>query len=126
ERRQWRPVGHPITLPSGARPVRMDGPRALGYLVVHNFPLSVKTGGWTFGPWYAPTKPTLAVAPAAMVRFQSTLLTRTVEPVSLQLPFQPPLICCQLVGQVKLSVQLSTGLALVLVMSTLATYPLPQ
>src|SRR5689334_464351 len=61
-----------------------------------------------------------------MLALKSALLTETSVPVALQVPFQPLFSCCQLVGQLNRSVQLAIALLLVLVMSTLPTYPLPQ
>src|SRR2546421_2201386 len=68
----------------------------------------------------------LTVSPAARRRLKSALVTVTVLPVCVQVPFQPPACCCQLVGQAKVSVQPSIGFEPLLVMSMLATKPLPQ
>ena len=47
--------------------------------------------------------------PAASVALSVVLVTVTVLPVCVQLPFQPPFMLCQPVGQVKVSVQPSIG-----------------
>ena len=49
------------------------------------------------------------------------LVTVTVVPVCVQVPFQPLLTLCQPVGQVNVSVQPSIGFGPLLVMSTLPT-----
>src|SRR5688572_8802809 len=67
-----------------------------------------------------------AVAPGEMVRLKSALLTLTAAPVWVQVPFQPPFICCHAVGQVKARFQVSIGWFPVLAMSMLPTKPLPQ
>src|SRR5689334_17687278 len=64
--------------------------------------------------------------PAASAWLKSALVTLTVAPVCVQVPFHPPFMLCQPVGQVKFSVQPLMGLVPVLVTSMLATYPLPQ
>src|SRR5262245_22213935 len=64
--------------------------------------------------------------PAASFSLKSALVTRTDTPDWLHVPFQPPAICCSPVGQSNVSVQPSIGLTSLLVMSMLATKPLPQ
>src|SRR5215471_3528713 len=68
----------------------------------------------------------LVVSPGLRVRLKSALVTVTPVPDWVQVPFQPPAICCRPVGQAKFNVQPSRRLVPVLVMSTLATKPLPQ
>src|SRR5947207_2349763 len=68
----------------------------------------------------------LMVSPGLTVRLKSALVTVTPVPDWVQVPFQPPAICWSPVGQAKLRVQPSRRLVPVLVMSTLATKPLPQ
>src|SRR5689334_6876182 len=64
--------------------------------------------------------------PPASSRLKSALVTRTEAPDWLQVPFQPPAICCRPVGKSNVSVQPSTGFLSLLTRSTLATKPLPQ
>ena len=71
---------------------------------------------------YAPTKPVLVAPPAAgRAPLVSMLVTFTSRPVWVQVPFQLPLMLCQVVGQVNVRVQPLIGDGPVLVMSMLPT-----
>lgn len=85
-------------------------------------PLRVNAVGSTFGPLYAPTKPTLVLPPpAASRRLSGVLVTLTSVPTCDQLALQPLLTCCQPVGHVQVSVQPSSAPGPVFTTSTVAT-----
>src|SRR2546429_7486257 len=64
--------------------------------------------------------------PPASFWLKLALVTWTSWPVCVQVPFQPPPLVCQVVGQVNVNVQPSSGFWSLLVMSMLPTKPLPQ
>src|SRR6185312_3764537 len=87
-------------------------------------PLIENAAGASSWPVSVPLKPRLTVPPlAAMVPFQLALVTVTVWPDWVQLPFQPEPMPSPASGQVKVSVQLLIAVAALLVRTMEAPKP---